>query len=226
MTDVNTYYGYPAGYNAGAIFADAPGCNGSSTPYYPTSVENEAVTWIDDGYQTVIMLDMASGCSTSISAYETLAGDISSNISGRVSSADWDRYFYGFMVDEEPQFWTSASAAATDYTDFNGWLELNEPNFPLAEVGNSPGYWTQAQYNDVAWEYSWSAPQVYNTRTEDNQNNLVNDDGGYYTLVTCYPGQYSSPFDTCSDAASVIDGSPWTYSTWGSGNWYNQFQPA
>jgi hypothetical protein len=226
MTDVNTYYGYPTGYNAGVLFADAPGCNGSTTPYYPTSVENEAVSWINAGHQTILMLDMASGCDSHIADYESLANALVSNISGRVSVSNMNRYFGGIMVDEEPWFWTSATAAATDYSNFNAWLVINEPGIPLSELGNAGGYWTQAQYNEVAWTYSWSAPQVYNTRTEDNQNVLLNSYGGFETLVTCYPGHYSYPFDTCANAASVIDGGPWTNSTWGGGYWYNQFKPA
>ena len=226
MTDVNTYYGYPAGYSAGVLFADAPGCNGSTTPYYPPSVENEAVGWINAGHEMLIMLDMASTCDSHIADYESLANALATNISGRVGATKMARYFGGFLVDEEPWFWTSANAAATDYTSLNLWLLAYEPGFPFSELGNASGWWTQSQYNNVAWEYSWSAPQIYNTYTENNQNVLLTSYGAFNTLVTCEPGIYSYPFDTCADASSVITGSPWTDSTWGGGNWYNQFKPA
>ncbi len=228
MTDVNTYNGYPFGYNAGIIDANAPGCN--STPYTPSAVESEAISWIKNQHQTMIMLDMQSTCDTNVGDYEALASNIEGAIKAGLSSPGYsgyyNRYFYGFMVDEEPWFWTSAGAAATAYSSFNSWLLSNTANIPFSELANAAGWWTQAQYNSVGWYYSWSAPQVYNARTQNNQNTLTGSYGGYDTLVTCYPGQYGYPYDTCADAASVINGAPWTYSTWGGGAWYNQFEPS
>jgi hypothetical protein len=225
MTNVNSYYGYPTGYQAGILWANAPGCNGSA-PYLPSEVENEAVSWLDNGDNTLIEIDMSSSCDSSISDYESLASAIYNNVDGRVSAATMTNHFGGFMVDEEPWFWTSASAAATAYSDFNEWI-TNNIQIAFSESGNAGGYWTQAQYTEVTWTYTWAAPQVYNVRTEDNQNYVVDNDSGFYTLVTCYPlGGYLSPFDTCSDAAGVIHGSPYTSSEWGSGNFYNMFQPS
>ena len=217
---------YPPGYNAVVLFVDAPGCNGSTTPYYPPTSEGAAEHWIEQGLQVMIMIDVVSGCSTSLSAYESLASTLQGTIQGVVGPSAMARYFGGFMADEEPNLWSpGTAAAATFFTSYNLWLEGHTAEIPLSVIGDSPGYFTQAQYNQVAWADSWAAPQIYNQTTLNQQNALVDSYGGFNTLVTCNPGGgFSAPFNTCANAAAAVHGSPWTYSTWGTGSWYFQWQ--
>ena len=232
MIDVKTSQTYPTGYNAGVIEGRGMlGANCDYTPYTPSEVETKAVDWIKAGLQTIIEVSPQSSCDGSVSDYESLLASMSSYIKSHVSSSSFTRYWGGFMLDEEPNWWDdTASASYSAYTALNQYAfdhtTYSTPS-PYTEVANWSGWWTQSQYNEVTYlsgGYNAPAPQIYTSFMTSEQNSLIASYGAE-TLVTCDPsGGLSYPYNTCSGAYGTINGAPLRYPEWGSGYWYNVYQ--
>jgi len=179
MTDVNTNHGFPSGANGGVI--EGLGMLGSScdyAPYTQSDVESEAVSWIDAGHDTIIEVTPQTGCDSSIGDYESLLLSMRNYIHGHVSSGNFTRYWGGFMLDEEPWYWNdSASSSYSAFTALNQYAVTytNDATYgPYSELANASGWWSQAQYNNVAFVSGFTAaPQVYNTFMTNAQNSLV-----------------------------------------------------
>lgn len=231
MYDVNSSHGYPTGHGAGIVegLGMLGGCNYS--PYTQSEVQTKAFDWINAHEQTIIEVTPQTSCDSNIADYENLINNMSNYIYNHVSSSNFNRYWGGMMLDEEPWYWNNSSSSShTAFDSLNQYVYLYDSYStlaPYAELGNAPGWWTQAQYNDVAFLASLStpAPQVYNPQTATNQNSLVGS-YGVKTLVTCFPNHNNPPYNTCSGAYGAISGAPFIYNTWGAVYWYNIFASA
>jgi hypothetical protein len=229
MEDTDYSLGYPTGANAAVI--EAVGLIGCVNPYETVAdVESQSVSFVSGHLQVVVEVTPQSYCDT-LSAYENVIGTISAYVKSNTSSSNFTRYWGGFMLDEEPNYWGSTYTDAYNaYISLNGWAFLNyvySTEAPFIEIGNWSGAWSQAEFNNLLMSGMSVAPQVYNTFITSETNTYVNDGYAYLgVLVTCDPSSdsgLSPPYTTCSGAAGTVTGSPWQYSTWGSGYWYNEW---
>ena len=69
---------------------------------------------------------------------------------------------------------------------------------------------------------------VYNSNLAGYTNLGIADTAYANTNVTCtYDGSATqSGWNSCSFATSQINGAPWSWNNWGTGHWYNVWQPA
>jgi hypothetical protein len=189
------------------------GCGASES-----SIEAQTVYDINTDHQaTITELSPQSVCG-SIGQYESLASQIASYVEANAGSRA-PNLWGGILLDEEPAFGFSISQLETLNTSVNNTM-LNTPgiSFWYADQGNSPGYWTQAQYDDLTDNgvyYGIPAPQVYNSF----QAEQANDSGFNYQMVVCWPdatypwdagcttGKF--PHTNGSYAAASIAGAPW-----------------
>ena len=236
MTDVNTVYhggAYPSGANAGIVeggaymIGNAKGC--SLSTYLPSAVEAVAINWINANHQTLIAVSPYYYCDPNLTDWENMLLYISYDIQDNVSAAKFNRYWGGFLLDEEQNYWTSNKDTA--YTAMNALnsyvtnLEWNQGDYdyiwaPYIEIGTASGWWNQTQYDNLAYGNGQTgAPQVYNSYMAGVQNTLV-DNTGTWTLVTCDPAypHASYPYNvSCSLTTQQIHGYPFQDSEWGSG---------
>lgn len=233
MTDVNSSDGYPTGNGAGII--EALGMIGpcSYAPYTESDVESTAISWIDAGHNTIIEVTPQTGCSSSVSNYEQGMENVYLDVQSHVTTTLFNEHFGGFMLDEEPysNFWyigsspADMSTTATQLGDMNlfayDYLDGSSLG-PYSELANAGGYWSQGEYNTVAFEGGLSvpAPQIYNTNMVSYQNSEVGTDG-QPTLVTCHNAYLS-----CTTAEADTHGSSFEYLAWGSVYWRNVWNAA
>jgi hypothetical protein len=244
MTDVNSHYhngAYPSPANAGIVEGGAymigtpKGC--SLPAYDPLAVESVAVNWIKAGHKALIAVSLYYYCDPNINDWEILLKDMSYYIQESVSASAFTRYWGGFILDEEKDYWTTNRTtgynASTTLNNYVYGLGVSQGDYdviwaPYIEIGNDLGWWSQSQYNNLAVVSGFTAaPQIVTSFMKGMQNTLVAD-YGEWTLVTCepeYPG-LQPPYNQCSTAIQQINGAPFQNAEWGSGNWYNEFLPA
>jgi hypothetical protein len=223
MADVNSSQGYPTGNGAGII--EALGMIGpcSYNPYTESDVEATAIAWIKAGHNTIVEVTPQTYCDSSYLHYESALEAVYFAIQSGVSNTAFNRYFGGFMIDEEPysNFWYLGSTSGNLSTASTQLGNLNLYAYqyvdgtslgPYSELANAGGWWTQSEYNNVALVggLSTPAPQIYNTTMVGYQNSLVSTYGNP-TLVTCNPTDLA-----CATAEADVNGSSFEYTTWGS----------
>ena len=230
MLDVNSNGVYPVGANAVVIEGLGLFGNCNYSPYTPAQVENLADTWINQGLQVIVEVTPQSGCE-SIGGYQASIYDLISRIAnGAASAYQFSRFFGGLMVDEEPNYGFTYSAL----DQLNNYVYSNDlfgTKF-FTENANYPGNWTQPEYDNLTMGDNGhgyvASPQIYNSNQAGYQNQAMTDLSYYTTLVTCTgdANAATAPWNSCTYAPSQVNGAPWTWSNWGSGYWYNKWQPA
>jgi len=220
MEDSRPTVAYYEGANAGVVEGlGSLSCSGSY--YSKAQIEDQTVSWIDQDLQTITEISPQTTCG-SLSDYETLLNDIASYVEKNAS--DPGRYWGGLMLDEEPGFGFSASQLET----LNGYVaslmgSTSGVSYYFTE--DQPNGWTTATYNSVV-SSSWLAPQVY-SQGSDSMATAVNEECSTYNqcinLVTVDPA-LASPMNSPTYVTGLIDGTPWSDSTWGTGYWYNKWR--
>ena len=233
MEDVNSYNPYPTGANA--VVVEALGMIGSCDygAYDPHNVVSAADTWINENLQVILEVSPQTSCDSNVSDYENAINEVVAAIAlGSSSSSQYNRYFGGVMLDEEP--WYGYAAATLESLSTYLWdhgVGAGGTGKLYSESANAPGWWLQATFEGVTWgsgSVNVPAPQVYNLNMAEYTNQGIVDTGSAGVDVTCTADSNAAtpPWNSCSYAPAQITGAPWQYSTWGSGYWYNKWQPA
>jgi hypothetical protein len=235
MEDVNSYDAYPSGANA--VVVEALGMIGSSNcdtgPYEPQNVTHAADTWINENLQVIIEITPQTSCDSNVSDYENAISEVVAAIAfGASSSSQFNRYFGGVMLDEEPWY----GYAASTLESLNAYLWDHVVGYGgtgklYSESANAPGWWSQSTFEGITWGSSSvnvPAPQVYNANMAGYTNQGISDTGTAGVDVTCTTDSTaaSPPWNSCSYAPAHINDAPWQYTTWGNGYWLNKWQPA
>ncbi len=176
MYDSRANNGYPPKYpgesnNPQAVVVEGTGlhlgggCLNSSTAFTVSSVEQQAVAWINSYTPTIIEVTPQEYCA-SLSAYESAIDTITAYVKSHAASL-LPGLWGGFMLDEEPGYGFSVSQLESLNTHVAGQMS-GVPGMAWFFTEDQPTGWSSNTATNLA-DYdgilgvSFPAPQVYNS---------------------------------------------------------------
>jgi hypothetical protein len=207
------------GGGAAAIVVEGLGSN--SCAYSLANIEYYSWLWSYYGYRTVTEITPQTYCGT-LSQFENTLSQITSYVE-KYGGPNIGYYWAGFMLDEEPGYYFTASQleALNTYT-YN--LMAGTPGMSWYFTENQPNGWDLGTYNAII-AGSWAAPQVYSNSMLNSVNSECSTYGMCTNLVTIN-STYSYPLGDSAYVCYFVTGYPWSNGFWLPGYyWHNDWRP-
>jgi hypothetical protein len=214
--DSNPGYGFPSdGANAIVVEGAEVGCD-----FTVSQIEQSTAYWVAYG-PTITELTVYGPCEGSVSYYENAMETIESYVESTDGSGVADRYWGGFMLDEEGGYGFSASQLET-INNYAAGLMVSTGGISWYFTEDTPNSWALSSYTSIIGG-SYPAPQTGSASMISDINSECSEYGNctnMLTVDTCLSGSYGSE----SYVESHVNGSPWgDEGYWGSYNWWNEF---
>lgn len=197
-------------------------CEGST--FSISNIEQWTVYWVNAGYQTVTEITPYGNCAgyTSISAYESELQQIEQYVEQNASNPG--QYWGGFMLDEEPNYYFSASNLES-LNSYTSSLMSQTPGLSWYFSEAQPNGWVLSTYNSII-SGSWPAPQAYTSGT-NSMIAAINDECSVHssecTNLVTINATFSYPYNDYAWVTGQVNGSAWQNGYWGTSTWCNYY---
>jgi hypothetical protein len=180
---------------------------------------------VNRGYQTIATAVPQSYCG-SLGAYKSVAADFVNYMNSHVSRTKLNRYWGGFMYDEEVSFGFSAGECGDlnsyTYNYMHSHSDTGSGQFVWGELGT--GSWGSTNYANIINHETLPAPQVYNVYNAYFVDVMVNQ-GYSLNMITVNTSNSDTSYRTYSQVGPHVGGYPAVILPWGTSGWYNDWHP-
>jgi hypothetical protein len=229
MSDKAASGGFPSGANAVVVEGLGITTRCSSGGRFKFSkVENATVNFINTNTQVITEITPQPICGSK-SAYKNLIKSLTNYVYGHASHGKVNRFWGGLMLDEERNYTsTNHGFSAPVYKAINTAARSDQTSH---NAGGATRVWTEngtASWGTSAYKSTTTgtraAPQAYGSGQVRFINGRCSSGYNCLNLLTIGTSR-PKPYNNYSSTQVGVHGSAPFIQSWGTGAWYNKFNP-